>query len=57
METENARISELAVEGDQEMRMDVFVRQVDDRALPAPQVLAEQQEVLNNRISAPLFIP
>jgi len=54
---ERTKISQQTVERDQEIRDDVFVRQVDDRALPAPQVLAEQQAGMSGRILGPLFIP
>ena len=40
-----------------EIRADLFVRQVEDRALPAGQVLAEQQHGLDPGMTAQLFIP
>jgi hypothetical protein len=57
MDTKPAASTQKALDIDVESRRDVFVRQVDDRALPALQVLAEQQLGLAGEIPRPLFIP
>ena len=57
MDTVRITITQQAAERDVEEHEDHFVRQVDDRALPAPQVLAEQQIGIAGKIPGPLFIP
>jgi hypothetical protein len=57
LDTNRTTISQQAAQVDLERQEDIFVRQVDDRALPALQVLAEQQLVLAREVSGPIFIP
>jgi hypothetical protein len=57
LDTNRTTISQQAAQVDLERQDDIFVRQVDDRALPALQVLAEQQLVLAREVSGPIFIP
>ena len=57
MDTMRITISQQSTAGDVESHEDVFIRQVDDRTLPALQVLAEQQLGLADEIPGPLFIP
>lgn len=57
MDTKRTASARQAAEPDVESHKDVFVRNVDDRALPALQVLIEQQLELAGEIPGPLFIP
>jgi hypothetical protein len=57
LDTQRTTVSQPPAERDVESREDVFVRHVDDRALPALQVLAEQQLGLTGEIPGLLFIP
>lgn len=57
MDTNRTMISQQTAQVDVGSHEDVFVRQVDDRALPALQVLAEQQLALACEIPVPIFIP
>jgi hypothetical protein len=57
MDTMRITISQQSAGGDVESHEDAFIRQVDDRTLPALQVLAEQQLGLADEIPGPLFIP
>lgn len=57
MDTNSITISQRAAEVDVERQEDVFVRQVDDRALPAVQVLAEQRLAPAREVAGPVFIP
>jgi hypothetical protein len=50
-------MSQQTAQVDVERSEDIFVRQVDDRALPALQVLAEQRLVLAREVAGPIFIP
>jgi hypothetical protein len=57
LDTKRITSSQQASQVEVESHGDVFVRQVDDRALPALQVLAEQQLGLAGEIPGPRFIP
>jgi hypothetical protein len=57
LDTQGITISRQAAQFDMESPEEVFVRQVEDRALPALQVLAEQQLGLAGEIPGRLFIP
>lgn len=57
MDTNSTMIFQQADQFDVESQENVFVRQVDDRARPALQVLAEQKLVLAREVPGPIFIP
>jgi hypothetical protein len=57
LDTNSTTISQQTAQVDVERSEDIFVRQVDDRALPALQVLAEQRLVLAREVAGPIFIP
>jgi hypothetical protein len=44
-------------EGERDISLDLFVRQVNDRALPAGQVLTEQRDCLDPDLPIPIFVP
>jgi hypothetical protein len=57
LDTNSTTISQQADQIDVTSQQDVFVRQVNDRALPALQVLAEQRLVLAREAPGLIFIP
>lgn len=57
LDTNSTTISQQTAQVDVERKEDVFVRQVEDRALPALQVLAEQRLVLAREVPGLIFIP
>lgn len=56
MDSTRSTNSQQSTGGGVESHEEIFIRQVDDRALPALQVLAEQLESAGV-IPGPLFIP
>jgi len=53
----NTTISQQEAERDAVSPEEIYVRHLDDRSLPALQVLAEQQLGLAAEIPGPVFIP
>ena len=57
MEPQATNMSQLAPENKLETAPDLFVRQVEDRALPAGQVLNAQRDGLGPDVPIRVFVP
>jgi hypothetical protein len=57
LDTKRITVSQQVDERDVVSHEDVYVRHVDDRSLPALQVLAEQMLGLVAEVPGPVFIP
>lgn len=57
MDQETAGNGESTREDSRPLEREVFVRQVEDRSLPALQVLSEQQATVDVEVPSRLFVP